>query len=203
MLMLIAGLTGNFGMGKSCVLSLFRELGAVTLDSDRIVGMLLREKEVISKVKELLGDNVATPEGTLDKKAVADKIFHDRILKEKLEALLHPLVFEKVNDFIAGIKNRDSLVIVEVPLLFEGNYQGRFEKIITVHTSDEIAIERLERSGVPASVALARMRTQLPISVKKDRADYAIDNSGSKEETGRQVEEVYRLLREEMRKARK
>lgn len=198
--MLIAGLTGNFGMGKSYVLSLFREFGAVTLESDRIVGMLLREEGVIGKVKGLLGREVATPGGDLDKRAIADKIFHDRELKEKLEALLHPLVFEKVEDFINKIKNRDSLVIVEVPLLFEGNYQDRFEKIITVCTSDEMALERLKRSGVPRSDALARMKNQLPISEKKVRADYVIDNGGSKEETRRQVEEVYESLREELKK---
>ncbi|MFI5295931.1 MAG: dephospho-CoA kinase [Thermodesulfovibrionales bacterium] len=198
--MLIAGLTGNFGMGKSHVLSLFGEFGAVTLESDRIVGMLLSEEGVVVKVKGLLGNDVATPAGTLDKKAIADKIFHDRELKEKLEALLHPLVFEKAEDFISKIGNRDSVVIVEVPLLFEGNYQDRFEKIITVYTSDETALERLDRSGVPRRDALARMKNQLPISEKKRRADYLIDNGGSKEETRRQVEEVYSSLRKELTK---
>jgi len=199
--MLIAGLTGNFGMGKSYVLSLFREFGAVTLESDRIVGVLLREEGVIAKVKGLLGNGVETPGGDLDKKAIAGRIFHDRELKEKLEALLHPLVFEKVEDFISKIKNRDSVVIVEVPLLFEGNYQDRFKKTITVHTSEEIALERLERSGVPRSEALARIKNQLPISEKKRRADYVIDNSGTKDETRRQVKDIYGSLCEGLKKA--
>jgi dephospho-CoA kinase len=200
MLMLIAALTGNFGMGKSYVLSLFRELGAVTLESDRVVGMLLKEDGVIAKVKGLLGSDVTTPEGNLDKKAIAEKIFHDRAMKDKLESLLHPLVFEKVEDFTGRIKNRDSLVIVEVPLLFEREYQAGFEKIITVCTSDKIALERLQMSGVPASDAKARLKNQLPISEKKARADYVIDNSGSKEQTRRQVEEVHRSLLKDMAK---
>lgn len=200
MLMLMAALTGNFGMGKSYVLSLFRELGAVTLESDRIVGMLLKERGVIQNVTEILGDDVVTPEGSLDKKAVARKIFHDREMKDKLEALLHPLVFEKVRDFTKKIKNKDSLVIVEVPLLFEGDYQAGFEKVITVCTSDETALKRLAMVGVSESDALARLRSQLPISEKKVRADYVIDNSGSKEQTKKQVEDVYRLLRREIAK---
>lgn len=200
MLMLIAAVTGNFGMGKSYVLSLFRELGAVTLESDRIVGMLLKERGVIQNVTEILGDDVVTPEGSLDKKAVARKIFHDREMKDKLEALLHPLVFEKVRDFTKKIKNKDSLVIVEVPLLFEGDYQAGFEKVITVCTSDETALKRLAMVGVSESDALARLRNQLPISEKKVRADYVIDNSGSKEQTKKQVEDVYRLLRREIAK---
>lgn len=198
--MLMAALTGNFGMGKSYVLSLFRELGAVTLESDRIVGMLLKERGVIQNVTEILGDDVVTPEGSLDKKAVARKIFHDREMKDKLEALLHPLVFEKVRDFTKKIKNKDSLVIVEVPLLFEGDYQAGFEKVITVCTSDETALKRLAMVGVSESDALARLRNQLPISEKKVRADYVIDNSGSKEQTKKQVEDVYRLLRREIAK---
>ena len=199
--MLIAGLTGNFGMGKSYVLSLFRELGVVTLESDRIVGMLLREEGVIEKVKGLLGKDVAAPGGDLDKKAIARKIFHDRELKEKLEALLHPLVFERVEDFISKIRNRDSIVVVEVPLLFEGNYQDRFKKTITVHTAEDIALERLERSGVPRSEALARIENQMPISEKKRRADYVIDNSGTKDETRKQVKDIYESLREGLKTA--
>ncbi len=196
--MLMAALTGNFGMGKSYVLSLFRELGAVTLESDRVVGMLLKEHEVIAKVTELLGSDVMTPEGGLDKKAIAEKVFHDKAMKDRLESLLHPLVFEKVEDFGAGIKNRESLLVVEVPLLFEGGYQGRFEKIITVFTSDDIALERLERAGVSARDAKARLKHQLPISEKMARADYVIDNGGSKEQTKSQVEAVYRSLLKEM-----
>ena len=196
----MAALTVNFGMGKSYVLSLFRELGAVTLECDRIVGMLLKKRGVIRNVAEILGDDVVTPEGSLDKKAVARKIFHDREMKDKLEALLHPLVFEKVRDFPKRIQNKDSLVIVEVPLLFEGDYQAGFEKVITVCTSDETALKRLAMVGVSESDALARLRNQLPISEKKVRADYVIDNSGSKEQTKKQVEDVYRLLRREIAK---
>jgi dephospho-CoA kinase len=198
--MLIAALTGNFGMGKSYVLALFREFGAVTLDSDRIVALLLKEERVIEKVRLLLGNDVLAPEGGLDKKAVAGRIFHDRAAKERLEALLHPLVFEKVNDFIGRMKNRDSLVIVEVPLLFEGNYEGGFEKVITVFTAEKTAIERLAAAGVSQDDALARMKHQLPISEKKERADYVVDNSGSKEETRAQVKKVYLSLRGEMAK---
>lgn len=201
--MLIVGLTGNFGMGKSFVLSLFRELGAVTLDSDRIVGILLKEEEVVRKVCEILGNDVLSPDGKLDKAAVAGKIFHDSELKGRLESLVHPLVFGRVNDFISKMKDRNRIVIVEVPLLFEGNYQGQFRHVITVSTSGEIAIGRLGSSGISRDEALARLKNQLPIETKKSRSDYVIDNSGTKEETKRQVEEVYRLLRAEMEKLKR
>lgn len=114
--MVVAALTGNFGMGKSYVLSLFRDLGAVTLDSDRIVSLLLMNRDVIGKIRDIFGPEVVGPDGSLDKKAVAGMIFGDEAARKELEALLHPLVFEKIDAFLAGIKNRDCLVVVEVPL---------------------------------------------------------------------------------------
>jgi dephospho-CoA kinase len=192
--MLMAGLTGNFGMGKSYVLSLFRDLGAVTLDSDRIVALLLRNEDVIKKIMDIFGPEVVGPDGKLDKKSIAGRIFSDDASKKALEALLHPLVFEKIDAFTARIKKRDCLVIVEVPLLFEGEYQERFDKIVTVHTPEETALERLIKAGLSRQEALARLGVQLPVEIKKARSDYTIDNSGTKEETKRRVEEVYRLL---------
>lgn len=196
--MLLAGLTGNYGMGKSYVLSLFRSLGAVTLESDRIVRSLLTEKEVVEKVRDLLGNEVVRPDGRLDKKAVAGKIFADRMKRRRLESLLHPLVFEKIGDFISGMKDKNRVVIVEVPLLFEGGYQDDFQKTITVHTTEEKALERLMRSGISREEATVRIRAQLPVGEKISRSDYSIDNSGTKEETLRQVEAVFNALRTEM-----
>ncbi len=187
-------------MGKSYVLSLFRDLGAVTLDSDRIVALLLKEEGVIRKIRDLFGPEVLGPDGMPDKKAIAGRIFCDEASKKKLEALLHPLVFEKIDAFIAGIRNRNCLVVVEVPLLFEGEHQGRFGKTITVHTPEETAVERLVKTGLPREEALARLRAQLPIEMKTARSDYTIDNSGTKEQTKSQVEKIYRSLIEDMKK---
>jgi dephospho-CoA kinase len=198
--MLVAALTGNYGMGKSFVLSAFRDLGAVTLNSDRIVAVLLREAGVAEKVSDLLGSGVVNADGALDKKAVAQKVFHDRGLRKRLEEIIHPLVFERVSDFIGRIKDKNRVVVVEVPLLFEGNYQKDFSKVITVCAPEETAISRLGSSGISREEALLRLESQLPIEEKKARADYVIDNSGSKEETLKQVAEVYRLLCEEMKR---
>jgi dephospho-CoA kinase len=187
-------------MGKSYVLSVFRDLGSVTVESDRVVGILLREEKVIEKMKYLLGNEVLSPDGNIDKKTVADKIFGNEKLRTGVEAFMHPLVFERIDDFIRNIKSRNSVVIVEVPLLFEGEYQSRFKKIITVHTPEDMAIERLIHAGCSRRDALARLKTQLPIEIKKERADYTVDNSGSKEETRNQVERIYRLMVLEMEK---
>jgi dephospho-CoA kinase len=187
-------------MGKSFVLSLFRDLGAVTLESDRIVDMLLRENRVVYEMKELLGPAVSDREGRLDKKAVAERIFNDPGLRKSVEALLHPLVLGKVDDFVNSMRDRGGVVIVEVPLLFEGNYAERFQKVITVYASEETALRRLESSGVPHREALLRLNSQMPIGKKKELADYTIDNNGNREETRERVREVYMSLLEDMKR---
>lgn len=200
--MLIAGLTGNYGMGKSYVLSLFKDLGAVTIESDRIVDEILREARVVDNIKRLLGPEVLGKEGNLDKSAVAKKIFNDPALRRNVEALLHPLVLEKVDRFIENIRDRDSIVLVEVPLLFEGNYGRRFRKVITVYTNEETALQRLEAAGIPRQEAMLRLKAQMPVDRKKELADYTIDNSGRMQETRQRAAEIYALLLEDMKKER-
>jgi dephospho-CoA kinase len=109
---MIIGLTGNYGMGKSFVLHVFKELGAIVLDSDEIVDFLLQEKKVIVEVKKILGHSVVREDGTLDKAEIAKKIFNNSMLRNKLEALLHPLVFDKVQNCLTKVRGRGLLVIV-------------------------------------------------------------------------------------------
>ena len=175
---MVIGLTGNYGMGKSFVLSVFLELGAIILDSDEIVSQLLQDRKVILRIKKILGDRVEKPDGTLEKSEVAKIIFKNSELRDKLEALLHPMVFDNIQNYLKKISGKKKLIIVEVPLLFEGSYQGRFEKTITVFTTQKTAIERLMKAGVSRSNALKRLKTQLPIKIKKKNADFLVDNNG-------------------------
>ena len=192
------GLTGNYGMGKSFVLSVFKELGAEVLDSDEIVHHLLQDKKVISKVKKILGGQAENKHGALINKEVAKIIFNNNEIREKLEALLHPLVFHEMQEYLRKIKGKQRIVIVEVPLLFEGGYQGRFSRTITVYATQKTAIERLMNSGISRRNALKRLKAQLPIQTKKKRADYLIDNNGPKRKTRKQVKDIYEQLRKEM-----
>jgi dephospho-CoA kinase len=195
---MLIGLTGNYGMGKSLVLSVFKEIGAIVLDSDDIVNHLLQDKKVILNVKKILGNRVEMENGSLDKSEIANIIFNNSKLKEKLEVLLHPMVFGEMEGALRKIKGKKRLVIVEVPLLFESGYQSRFDRTVTVFTTQKEALARLIKVGVSRSNAMKRLRTQLPIKTKKKAADYLIDNTGTKERTRKQVENIYRLLLYEM-----
>jgi len=102
-------------MGKSFVLSVFKELGAEVLDSDEIVHHLLQDKKVISKVKKILGGQAENEHGALVKKEIARLIFNNNELRDKLEAMLHPLVFHEVQNHLRKIKGSSELLSLKFP----------------------------------------------------------------------------------------
>ena len=195
--MFIAGLTGNYGMGKSAVLQMFRELGAVTIDADWVVQQLLREKQVLKKIKTLLGAGVFDKKGNLDKSKVAQRIFRNKSLRLKLEDLLHPLVFERIDDFFKKTKDGNKVFIVEAPLIFERGYEGRFDKMIAVFTKEITAINRLSMLGILPKDVIERLKCQLPIKEKIKKSDFVIDNRMNPEKTKKQVTAVYKELLKE------
>jgi dephospho-CoA kinase len=194
---LLIGLTGNFGMGKSLVLETFEELGAFTVDADDIVHELLEEKPVLEKIRQLMGDEVFDGDGTLLKDKMADKIFAEESLRFELEDILHPLVFERIFSMLEEAK--PSLAVVEATLIFERGYDKKFNKTITVYTDEETALGRLEEAGIDRQAALDRLKWQLPIEEKKRLADFAVNNSGTPEETKKKITEIYSIIAEEAR----
>ena len=192
--MLKVGLTGNYGMGKSSVVGMFEDLGAVTIKSDDIVTSLLNKESIKGQIKGLLGVDALDETGDIDKRKVAIKIFNNRILRAKLEAILHPIVFMRVERIMKRIGGRNRIIIVEVPLLFEGGYQRQFDRTITVFAKRETALARLKKSGVLRKDALLRLQAQMDIRTKKRLADYRIDNSGTRKQTEAQVRKILQQL---------
>jgi dephospho-CoA kinase len=196
--MLLVGLTGNYGMGKSTILSMFKKFGAITLDADSIVKILLTEKDILKKIRGLLGDKVFYKNGSLNKEKVAKLIFKNKNLRHNLEDILHPIVFERINDFLDKIHEQDRVIVIEIPLLYERGYEDRFDRTITVHTKEDIALDRIEKEGIDRKDALLRLKSQLPVKEKVKRSDFIIDNNGTIEDTMAQVEMIYRKLSEEV-----
>lgn len=194
--MIVVGLTGNYGMGKSTVATMFRELGAMTIDTDEIVRDLLDEPVIIREIRKTFGDDVIHG-NAIDKKRLADTVFQQPHLRISLEDILHPEVFKRVGAEISRISpaQAPSVVVVQAPVLIERGYQNRFDKIITVFTPEEVAVQRLREKGVSEEAARERLRSQLPVEMKIRGSDFSIDNGEDLEHTRRQVEAVYQKLR--------
>lgn len=190
--MMVVGLTGNYGTGKSLVLKAFKELGARTIDADSVVGELLREATVQEQLKHVLGDDAFDEHGKLVKHKVSELIFRDESLRLSVEDILHPLVIKKIQEEIDSTE--EDMLVVEAALIFERNYQDMYFKTIAVYTEEETALRRLENKGVRREDALKRILCQMPSEEKVKLSDFSIDNNGSAEETRRQVREIYEKL---------
>jgi dephospho-CoA kinase len=193
-LVLLVGVTGNYGMGKSTVLRLFKELGGIVIYTDEIVDSLLRETDVLEKIRKVLGESVFLKNGSLSKKRVAHIVFNNDSLRRSLEDILHPLVFRKINLLLNTEDFRNKVILVEIPLLFERGYESRFDRTITVYAAEESALRRLEKEGISRRKSRLRLKAQLPIEEKIKRPDFIIDNNGTIEETMSQVERIYKEL---------
>jgi len=197
---LIVALTGNYGMGKTTVLEMFKDLGAATLKTDEVVGELLKDAAVLKTVRREFGAGVFWGDKDLNREKLSSIVFRDSAKRDVLEKILHPLVFEKIEEFLKGMVNKvagKGVVIIEIPLLFEKGYTEMFSKNIVVYADEETALKRLQESGITRDNAMMRLNAQMPIKEKVRRADFVIDNSGPLEHTRAQVIEIYRKLLED------
>ena len=200
--MIIVGLTGGIATGKSLVSHRLAELGALMVDADTIAHDVMKQgtpawKEVVN----MFGREYLLPDGELNRKALGRVIFHDAARKEQLNQIVHPRVFERISQAIVEIINEteapDTIVILDVPLLYESGMYRDVSDIIVVYATPAQQLERLmARDPLTEVDARARIHSQLSIEEKKEKADMFIDNSGTIEETLAQVDKIFVLLKE-------
>lgn len=190
--MKIIGLTGGIGSGKTTVAKLFEELGVPVYNSDLKAKKLMQNsKELRTAVIDLLGKESYIFQ-KLNKKYIADKIFQDKELLEKLNAIVHPAVRQ---DFIKWAKKKSTpYVIQEAAILFENNSYKTFDKIILVKAPKEVRLQRvLTRDAISEKEILTRMENQWDDSKTVPLADYVIENTDL-EKTKIQVEKIHHEL---------
>ncbi len=194
--MLKVGLTGSIGTGKSTVLKLFNQLGAYTVDVDKIVHQLYKRGDIQEKVKKEFGD-VFNEDGSLNRKEVAKIIFNNPEKRKVLEDIIHPEVRKEVKRFIQNIekKNKNAIVIVEVPLLIETGQYKEYDKVIVVYSPKNLQFKRLLNKGYSREEALKRINSQMNIEEKLKFADFIIKNISSLEDLKKQVKEVFNQLK--------
>ena len=197
--MRVFGLTGNIGSGKSAVAAMLREAGIPVLDADRISRKVTAPGgRAYDAVVEAFGRGILRQDGTIDRKRLGEIVFADPSLRARLEAITHPAILEAMKEAIAGIEREGHrAAVVEATLIHESGRKGLSEAVISVTCDRETAISRLAaRDGMSRTQAEARLRAQMDADRKAGASDYVIDNSGSLEETRRQVVALVQVLQE-------
>jgi len=199
--MIIVGLTGSVGTGKSTVANFFKELGSYIIDWDALAREVVRPHvKAWGEIVEYFGKDVLNEDLTINRQKLADIVFSDREKVDKLNQISHPEVFkedERITNEIRSLAP-DALIIKDIPLLIEAALPVFVDKIVIVYVSEQTQLKRLEEKGMSRKDAQNRIKSQLPLEEKIKSADFVINNDGSLEETKRQVEEIYsRLIKEE------
>jgi dephospho-CoA kinase len=195
---IIVGLTGNVGTGKSTVANFFRDLGAYVIDWDELAREVVRpHSRAWKKIVEYFGKDVLNKDLTLNRQKLAKIVFAEKGRVTKLNQIVHPKVFKEDERITKEIKGRDhdALVIKDIPLLFELSHPISVDKTIVVSASEETQLRRLKEKGMSREDAKSRMRSQHSLEEKTKSADFVVNNDGSQEDTKRQVEEIFSLLK--------
>lgn len=194
--MLVIGITGGIASGKSTVSNKLIEYGYKVLDCDVIAREVSGRKVVKDKIKEVFGEEYFTGD-SLDRKKLGLTIFNNSTLKEELEDIIHPLVVQEMKDEIKNFVG--DVLFIDCPLLYEANLEYLFNKVIVVYISKDIQEERLtSRDNISLEYARRKIESQLPILMKKNRADYVIDNSHGIEKTYEQIDKIVRRIKNEI-----
>jgi dephospho-CoA kinase len=192
--MRIIGLTGGIGSGKSTVSEMLRELGATVVDADEGARVVVEPGQpALAEIRERFGDVVFAADGRLDRENLADVVFKDERARQDLNAITHPRVrawmAERMQEAAAA---GAPAVVLDIPLLFESGLTAGLDEIVVVWAPVEEQFKRAVGRGVRGEDARARIKAQMPIDEKRDKATVVIDNSGSKEKTRGQVEKFWR-----------
>lgn len=196
--MIIVGLTGSVGSGKSTVSNLFRNLGAYIIDWDELARKVTRpHSRAWKEIVDYFGKGILNDDLTIDRQKLADMAFSNRQKLAKLNQIVHPEVFREDERATSEIESLDpdALIIKDIPLLFEVTRPIFVDKVIVVSASERTQLTRLEEKGISRTDTWRRIRSQLPVEEKIKSADFVIDNDGPFEDTKKQVEEIYSVLR--------
>lgn len=178
--MIKAGLTGNIGSGKTVVANIFKVFRIPVYNADEQAREIMHSPEVIKKIVKLFGKAILDKNGNPDKKKIAEIVFPDKQLLEKLNSIIHPLVIADFKKWADEQKNT-CYVIMESAILFETDYTKLFDKIIFVSAPESIRIKRvMERDRVDAVHVKNRMKQQLPEAKKIEKTDFIVFNDDKK-----------------------
>jgi dephospho-CoA kinase len=196
--MLKVGLTGSIAVGKSYVCQVLLQLGAFVLDADQTSREVVKPQTIGWKlIVENFGSEILQADEQIDRAKLGAIVFGDEAKRQLLNSIVHPLVYEAQNSWLAEreLENPRNIAVVDAALMIESGGYERFDKLIVVWCQPEIQLERLKlRNNLSEVEALKRINSQMPQEEKKGYADYLIDTSDGFEATKERTIEIYGLL---------
>jgi dephospho-CoA kinase len=192
--MLVVGLTGGIGSGKSLAAQFFAELGALVIDADQLArDAIERGSEGFDELIATFGDSILN-NGLVDRRALGELVFRDSEAKKKLEGIIHPIVRREFEEAVQSLE-KDQVLIYEIPLLFETKAMERFDYIVTVEADMQLRKDRLLKKGLRNSEIESRIAAQASREERMSIADQVFENNGSEDELLRSVENLWELLK--------
>jgi len=195
--MVIVGLTGGIGTGKSTVAKMFGELGAVVLDADQIAHDVMEPKKLAWRaIVKTFGEGILNEDQTINRRWLADRVFRDPPARQVLEEIVHPRVLTHIRQRLHRLKRKRRLpmVVLDVPLLVETGSQRLVDAVVVVTAPREVQRQRLLNRGMSQTEIDARLAAQWSLSRKRSVADYVVDNADGVEQTRRQVKQLWNRL---------
>ena len=201
--MLKVGLTGGIAAGKSVVGEMFVKLGAHLIQADQISHQLMQPGQAVhQEVVKHFGPGILNPDQTVNRPKLAEAAFSGRI--QELNQIVHPAVIQRQNEWMAEVGAREphAIAIVEAALILEAGFGDDFDRLMVVTCREEQRVQRwAQRLNVDEETArrevARRMAAQFTDEEKIKASDYVIDNSGSLDDTQKQVREIYTQLKEQ------
>lgn len=195
--MKIYGLTGNIGSGKSTVAGMLRELGAFTVDADRVAREIVRPGEpALSEIVDCFGREVLRADGTLDRGALAEIVFADERDRGRLNAITHPRILERIKEEISA-RSGGQVVFVEASLIDRGGggLDDLIDALVVVTCPDGLRERRVAaRDGMSPGEIRRRMDSQVSEAEKASQADFLIENSSDMDNLRARVDELFNAL---------
>jgi dephospho-CoA kinase len=192
--MLMVGLTGGIGSGKSTVAAMLVARGAVVVDADLIARQVVEPgTPALEKLVERFGAEILTRDGALDRAALAERAFVTDETKQDLEAITHPAIAEEFMRQV-GAAPPDGIVVHDVPLLVESARNFPYDAVIVVEAPKETRLDRLASRGIPRADAERRMAMQASDEQRREVATWVLDNAGDLAALEQQVDEVWAEL---------
>jgi dephospho-CoA kinase len=190
--MLLVGLTGGIGSGKSTVARLLQERGAVVFDADAFARQAVEPgSHGFAEVIRAFGPDVVTYRGELNREWLAGRVFDDREARRRLEAIVHPEVARLLAEALQPYRDTDSVAVYVVPLLVENLLASMFDVVVTVEAPEEVRVARLVRDrSMTEAQARARIAAQVTDAERADVADIVIPNDGTEDALRERVDRL-------------